>query len=69
MKLIIIDKGDEKVGTFTSTHTFSSAGAMNLYINLMGIQPQASVSITADGRIDTLVYILHTFKPQKKRRK
>lgn len=40
---------------------------MNIYINLMGIQPQDIVSITADGGIYTLVYILHTFKPQKKK--
>ena len=54
---------------FSSRNSHSSAGAMNIYINLMGIQPQDIVSITADGRIYTLVYILHTFKPQKKRRK
>ena len=55
------------MGTFTSTHTFSSADAMNIYINLMGIQPRDIVSITADGGIYTLVYILHTFKSQKKK--
>ena len=52
------------MGTFTSTHTFSSADAMNIYINLMGIQPRDIVSITG---IYTLVYILHTFKSQKKK--